>query len=278
MFYWQEDPSKIQQGRKSGKWLKVEIIAVKGSMAVVNTGATLFHANISKLRRPLDTLDLEELPDSRERAGAPVMWLSCEGQIDVWEMFSDNSDLSAILDRRGLQVAAPIDLRTKKAESFSPQLMQGFWQKLKKKNPKIVVMSPTSETKDFKKDVVWQQYHLCIDVAEHHFLGGNTSLFWDAVRRTMRKQSPSAYLDQFSRASSRKERNVERNHETCMKQFAVAERNKRPCGISQSRKPRLSNREAPVPKGTGKAIRRLCRWMGSRRRLPYAHAGKQPHG
>ena len=30
MFYWQEDPSKLQQGRKTGKWLKVEIIAVKG--------------------------------------------------------------------------------------------------------------------------------------------------------------------------------------------------------------------------------------------------------
>ena len=26
----QDDPSKIQQGRKSGKWLKVEIIAVNG--------------------------------------------------------------------------------------------------------------------------------------------------------------------------------------------------------------------------------------------------------
>ena len=38
VFFWQEDPSKIQQGLKSGKWLKVEIIAVKGSMAVVNAG------------------------------------------------------------------------------------------------------------------------------------------------------------------------------------------------------------------------------------------------
>ena len=55
VFYWQEDPSKIQQGRKFGKWMKVEIIAVKRSMAVVNTGATIFQANISKLRRPLDT-------------------------------------------------------------------------------------------------------------------------------------------------------------------------------------------------------------------------------
>ena len=39
-FYWPEDLSKIHQGRKSGKWLKVEIIAVKGSMAVVNASKT----------------------------------------------------------------------------------------------------------------------------------------------------------------------------------------------------------------------------------------------
>ena len=33
-------------------------------------------------------------------------------------------------------------------------------------------MSPTFETKDFKKEeMVWQQYHLCIDVAEHQILG-----------------------------------------------------------------------------------------------------------
>ena len=63
-----------------------------------------------------------------------MLWLSCEGQIDVWEMFYDTSSLSAILDRQRLQVAAPIDLRTKKAESFSPQLIQGFWHELKKKS------------------------------------------------------------------------------------------------------------------------------------------------
>ena len=28
--YWHEDPSKIQQGQTSGKWLKVNIIAIKG--------------------------------------------------------------------------------------------------------------------------------------------------------------------------------------------------------------------------------------------------------
>ena len=136
VFYWQEDPSKIQQGRKSGRWLKVVIIAVNCSMAVVNTAATIFQATVSNLRSPLDIVDLEELPDSRERAGAPVLWLSCEGQIDVWEMSPDNSYLSAILDRQGLQVAAPVDLRTKKAESFSPQLSQGFWHKFKKRIPR----------------------------------------------------------------------------------------------------------------------------------------------
>ena len=84
-------------------------------MAVVHTGATIFSGKcIGKLRRPLDTADSEELPDSRERAGGPLLWLSCEGQIDVWETFSDNSHVSAILDRQRLQVAAPIDLRTKK--------------------------------------------------------------------------------------------------------------------------------------------------------------------
>ena len=77
---------------------------------------------MSKLRRPLDTVDLEELPDSRERAKTPVLWLPCEGQIDVREMFSDNSYLRAILDRQGLQVAASLDLGTKKAGSVSPQL------------------------------------------------------------------------------------------------------------------------------------------------------------
>ena len=39
VFYWQEDQSKIQQGRKSGKWLKVEIIDVKRPHVVHCSGA-----------------------------------------------------------------------------------------------------------------------------------------------------------------------------------------------------------------------------------------------
>ena len=58
---------------------------------------------------------LPDLLDSRERARALV-----KGPNDVREFFSDNSDLSGIFGR----VAAPIDLRTSKAESFSSQLIQ----------------------------------------------------------------------------------------------------------------------------------------------------------
>ena len=85
---------------------------------VISTGASIFQVNASKLRRLVNTVDWEELPQSRERTGAPVLWLSFEVQMDVWELFSDNSYISAILDRQGLSVAAPVDLRTKKRESF----------------------------------------------------------------------------------------------------------------------------------------------------------------
>ena len=141
-----------QNSARTEIWKMVEggDYCCQGPMVVISTGASIYQVNIGKLRRPLDTVDLEELPDSRERTGAPVLWLSFEGQMDVWELFSDNSCLSAILDRQGLSVAAPVDLGTKKTESFSPQLLKGFWAKLKKKkNPKIVVMYPTVTTKNF---------------------------------------------------------------------------------------------------------------------------------
>ena len=62
--------------------------------------------------------------------------------------------------------------------------MQGFWQKPKKKNPKIVV-SPTCETKDFKKEeMVWQQY-LCMNVAEHQIPGGRPFFFGTTIRKDL---------------------------------------------------------------------------------------------
>ena len=44
-------------------------------------------------------------------------------------------------------------------------------------NPTIVVMSPTVATKSYKQqEVIWQQYHLCSAVVEHHILGGKSFL------------------------------------------------------------------------------------------------------
>ena len=116
-----------------------------------------------------------------------MLWLSNKGRTDVWELFSDNSYLSAILDRQGLFVAALVDLRAKKAESFSPQLLHGFWSKLKKKIPKIVVMFPTVTTKSSKQEeVVWQQYRLCLAMAEYQILGGKhflmSGMIWSLKR------------------------------------------------------------------------------------------------
>ena len=113
------------------------------------------------LQRPLDTADLEGLHESRERTGPPVLWLSCEGQTDVWELISDISILSAIDDRQGLRVAAPVDLRTKKAEGFSPQALQGSWSKIKNEQFQDRCDVPDCfNRKHQTKEVIWQQYRL----------------------------------------------------------------------------------------------------------------------
>ena len=54
VFYWQVDPSKIQQGRKSGKWSKVTIIAVKGHMVIISTGASNFAGTCKQAKKTFE--------------------------------------------------------------------------------------------------------------------------------------------------------------------------------------------------------------------------------
>ena len=84
-------------------------------------------------------------------------------------------------------VAAPVDLRTKKAERFSPQARQGFWSKIEIKNPKIVVMSSTVFTKyNNQKEVTWQQDRLCLAIAKYKILGGkHFSYFSTRIRKDL---------------------------------------------------------------------------------------------
>ena len=77
-----------------------------------------------------------------------MLWLSFEGQKDVWELFSDNSYLSAILDRQGLPVAAPVDLRTKNTEMLLTTAIAGL---LVKAQEKEFVMYPTVTAKNSKQ-------------------------------------------------------------------------------------------------------------------------------
>ena len=91
------------------------------------------------------------------------------------------------------------DLRTKKAESFSPQLLQGFWFKAQEKD-KIVVMSPTVFTQNSKqKEVIWLQYGLCLPVAVYQILGGkhffilgpeSGKIFWLKKVQYLQKKVP----------------------------------------------------------------------------------------
>ena len=114
VYYWQDDPSKIKQGKKSGRWMKVRIIAVNGSMATINNGTAVMQVNSTKLRRPLEEIDLESA-DSRERANFTSYWqCHSHGPLDVLELFSGSTNLSAACSQHGLQTGAPIDIRTKR--------------------------------------------------------------------------------------------------------------------------------------------------------------------
>ena len=93
VFYWQYDPSKIQQGRKSGKWLKVgNHSAIKGSMAVVNNKCD--HVS-GKHKQAQETVGHCGFGKNFQTRVSEQERLCCgslvNGQIDVWEMFSDNS-------------------------------------------------------------------------------------------------------------------------------------------------------------------------------------------
>ena len=152
-------------------------------MVVVNTGTSIFSGKCQQATETVRYSGSGRTSDPHERSGAPVRWLSYEGQADVWQLFSDNSDWSAILDRQRFLVAAPGNLRRKKAESFSPQSLQDFWSKIKRKNPKIVLMSPAVFTiYTNQKKLRRQQYRLCFAIAEYQILDGKIPNFSSRIK------------------------------------------------------------------------------------------------
>ena len=101
------------------------------------------------------------------------LFYTCEG--NSWEMFSDNSHLSAILDRQGLRVATPVDLRTKKTETFYTTVTAGLLVRTKEKS-KDRCDVPNVATKSCKQqEVTRQQHRSCLAVQNNKSLAENTS-------------------------------------------------------------------------------------------------------
>jgi hypothetical protein len=73
-YYWREYTRRIKQGKKGGRWASVVIVSINGPLGTVNTGTNILHVNNSKLRRPLESVDLDQLPDSRERP-PNMLWI-----------------------------------------------------------------------------------------------------------------------------------------------------------------------------------------------------------
>ena len=51
VFFWQEDPSRIKQGKKLGVWIRARVVAVDGAEVTIDTGHTLLRLSRSKLRK-----------------------------------------------------------------------------------------------------------------------------------------------------------------------------------------------------------------------------------
>ena len=118
-------------------------------------GLTLKFTN-EKLRRPLDALWIWKNFQTRV---SEQEHLFC-GSLAKHKQMSGKC-FHAILDRQRLMVTAPVDLRTKKAGSVTPQLLQGFFEKPKRKNRRSLRCPPTVATKSQKK-VCGQQYHFVL--------------------------------------------------------------------------------------------------------------------
>ena len=56
-YYWQQDPNKFRQGKKTGNLVNTVILAVQGPMATISNGIPIMQVNVTRLRRPLHETD-----------------------------------------------------------------------------------------------------------------------------------------------------------------------------------------------------------------------------
>ena len=155
VFYWQEDPSKIQQGLKFGKWLKVEILAVKGSIhgcyhhwcihfssKCKQTKKTFGHSGVGRPSR-------FAWADKSICSAAFLCWSNrCLGTV-LWQFFF-------MCYPRSTKIFgdSPSWSQNWKHRKLLATVISGLLVKAQRKNPKIVVMSPTTTSQNSKQKEV----------------------------------------------------------------------------------------------------------------------------
>ena len=113
-------------------------------MATVNTGTGILQVNSTKLRRPYEKIEFDDVTDSRERAAAPSYWqCQSDGPLDFLELFSESTRLSNACAKAGLKTGSPIDLR-KGSAVYTRQGRQNIWDVIQRQKPLIVFMFPES--------------------------------------------------------------------------------------------------------------------------------------
>ena len=144
VYYWQEDHSKIKQGKKSGIWLQAVVQAVKGPMATINIGTGIMQVNATKLSRPYEKIDFDESTDSRERAEVPAYWhCQTNGSLDFLELFSASTRLSSACATIGMRTGKPMSLR-KGGSFYSRKGRNEIKRVAATQKPRIIFMFPES--------------------------------------------------------------------------------------------------------------------------------------
>ena len=164
-FHWHDEPSRMQQGR--APWLLLILVP------------PFFQVNASKLRRPLDTVDLEELPIRMS-----FQEHLCVGFLVKAKQTSGNCSLTILI---GVPFLIDNDSWLQRQEIWEQRRLKAshhnhckaFGQRSKERIlkqfwcPQRFLPNTVTE-----KRVRRQQYRLCLAVAEHQILGGKKILMW----------------------------------------------------------------------------------------------------
>ena len=144
-------------------------------MATINTGAGILRVNSTKLRRPYEKIEFDDIANSRERGDAISYWqCQTKGPLDVLELYSESTRLSGACATAGLHIGAPIDLRNGSA-IYTEEGRNRVWEILKNQKPLIVFLFPESAPWMWMKSK-WKKAKARQEKGQHLLLSGVQTL------------------------------------------------------------------------------------------------------